>query len=268
MGDGFFDRREWVSCGHWYLHTTRRDHLGRLRHGWRSFGRGLRMAQPKAFHGNWLEDNVERADRHWSPAHRRKADERAVLRERRCEHARRGPADTVEREADLSLTDCRFDLLRYIARIDDDDVRAKRLKLGHELFPSHNVDGLQASGFRERDHPSPDTRIGGVLHHPLARFQIDILTKQECRRRRIDREHRQLLRVRVGRQREEAVCGCDQSLPPGEAGKRRQDAVADLHVFYALPHRENAANTFVADYARKRGADCIDSVCEQEVAWV
>src|SRR5882757_9606972 len=122
--DGFFDRREWVGRRHWNVHSARRDHRGRLRYRWRSFGRGLRMAQPKASHGNWLEDNVERADRHWSPAHRRKADERAVLRERRCEHARRRPADTIKREPDLSLTDCRFDLFRYIARIDDDDVRA------------------------------------------------------------------------------------------------------------------------------------------------
>ena len=95
-------------------------------------------------------------------AHGRKADERAVGRERRCEHARRRAADAIKRQAELSLTDSRFDPFRDIRRVDDDDVSADRLKLGHELRTPDDVDGLQAARFRERDHPPPDTGIGGA----------------------------------------------------------------------------------------------------------
>ena len=70
------------------------------------------------------------------------------------------------------------------------------------------------------------------------------------------------------RQSEKPVCGNDHSLPPGKAGKRREDAVADLDVLHPRPHGENAADTFTADHGWKRGAQCIDAPCEQEVARV
>jgi hypothetical protein len=41
-------------------------------------------------------------------------------RENRCENARRRAADTVERQAELSQTERRFDLFRCIRRSDDD----------------------------------------------------------------------------------------------------------------------------------------------------
>ena len=137
------------------------------------FGRKFRVAQEKAPHGDRLEDNVQRADGHRTPAHGREADERAAGRERRCEHARRRAADAVKRQAELSLTDSRFDPCRDVGRIDDDDVSADRLKLGHELRAPDDVDGLETTRLREGDHPPPDTGIGGVLHDPLARLQVD-----------------------------------------------------------------------------------------------
>jgi hypothetical protein len=45
-----------------------------------------------------------------------------------CEHARRRAADTIKREAELSLTDSRFDLFRDVGRVDDDEVSPNRLK--------------------------------------------------------------------------------------------------------------------------------------------
>src|SRR6202035_1741616 len=62
------------------------------------------------------------------------------------------------------------------------------------------------------------------------------------------------------------ACRYDHPLPPGEAGKRRQDAVADLDVLHPWPHGENAADTLIADDDWNRGAQCIDALCEQEVA--
>ena len=46
-------------------------------------------------------------------------------RESRDEHRGRGAADTIQREAELSLTYSSFDLFRYIGRIDDDDMAAE-----------------------------------------------------------------------------------------------------------------------------------------------
>src|SRR3981081_3079858 len=112
MCDGFFDGGEGVGPGHWYVQPAGGDHLRRLHDCWRKFGRKFRVAQEKAPHGDRLEDNVQRADGHRPPAHGRKADERAAGRERRCEHARRRAANTIKRQAELSLTDSRFDPFR------------------------------------------------------------------------------------------------------------------------------------------------------------
>jgi len=92
-----------------------------------------------------------------------KADEGAMGRERRCQHARRRATDPIERQAELRLTDSRFDPVRDIRRVDDNDVSADRLELGHEFRAPDDVDGLQAARFRESDYPPPNTRIGGVL---------------------------------------------------------------------------------------------------------
>jgi hypothetical protein len=54
----------------------------------------------------------------------------AARRERRCEHARRRAADAIKRQAELGLTDSRFDPFRDIWRVDDNDVCADRLELG------------------------------------------------------------------------------------------------------------------------------------------
>src|SRR5713101_209736 len=108
MRDGLFDGGEGVGPGHWYVQPAGGDHLRRLHDCWRKFGRKFRVAQEKAPHGDRLEDNVQRADGHRTPAHGRKADERAAGRERRCEHARRRAADAIKRQAELSLTDSRL----------------------------------------------------------------------------------------------------------------------------------------------------------------
>src|SRR5207247_479573 len=68
-------------------------------------------------------------------------------------------------------------------------------------------------------------------------------------------------RRRLGR--EEADSRNDQSLPAGEAGERRQDPVAELDVLHPWTHIENAADSFIADDGWKRGAQCIDAICEQ-----
>ncbi len=47
-------------------------------------------------------------------------------RERRCQHARRPATDAIERQAELRLTDSRFDPVRDIRRVDDNDVSADR----------------------------------------------------------------------------------------------------------------------------------------------
>jgi hypothetical protein len=84
----------------------------------------------------------------------------------------------------------------------------------------------------------------------------------------IDGQHRQLPRIGARRQGEETACRNNDSLPPGEAGKRREDAVADLDVLHPRSHCEDATDTFAAYYGWKCGADSIDAPCEQEVARV
>jgi hypothetical protein len=54
-------------------------------------------------------------------------------RKRRCQDARRRATDAIERQAELRLTDSRFDPVRDIRRVDDNDVSADRLELGHEF---------------------------------------------------------------------------------------------------------------------------------------
>src|SRR5258708_27140560 len=157
MRDSFFDGGEGVGSGHWYMRPPGGDHLRRLHDCWRNFGRNFRVAQPKAPHRERLEDKIQRVDRHQTLAHGRKADQRAARRERRREHPRRRAADAVERQTELSLTDSRFDPFRDIRRVDDDYVSADRLELGHELWAPDDVDGLQATRFRKRDYPPPDT---------------------------------------------------------------------------------------------------------------
>jgi hypothetical protein len=58
MRDGFFDGREGVGCHHRYVHSAGRDHLGCLLYRWRTFGRRLGMAQPKAPYRKRLEDKL------------------------------------------------------------------------------------------------------------------------------------------------------------------------------------------------------------------
>ena len=80
-------------------------------------------------------------------------------RERRCQHARRRATDAIERQAELRLTDSRFDPVRDIRRVDDNDVSADRLELGYEFRAPDDVDGLQATRFRESDYPPPNSRL-------------------------------------------------------------------------------------------------------------
>ena len=49
---------------------------------------------------------------------------------------------------------------RDIRSVDDNDVSADLLELGHQLRAPDDVDGLRAARFRESDHPPPDTGIG------------------------------------------------------------------------------------------------------------
>ena len=189
-------------------------------------------------------------------------------RERRCQHARRRATDAIERQAELRLTDSRFDLVRDIRRVGDNDVSADRLELGHEFRAPDDADRLQATRFRESDYPPSNTRIGGVLHHPLARLQVDILLEQKRRGRGIYRQHRQLLRVCVSGQGGRAVCRYDHPLPPGEAGKRRQDPVAEPDALHSRPYGPNPADPFIADDGWKRGAECVDALRYDEVVRV
>src|SRR6476619_7563170 len=98
----------------------------------------------------------------------RPAADRTAGRKRRWEHARRRAADTTRREAEVSLPTAAL-ILSEVGRFDDGDVSANRLKLGHELWPADDVDGLQAAHSRERDHPPPDCRtppIPVTTHSP------------------------------------------------------------------------------------------------------
>src|SRR6202040_2607402 len=96
-----------------------------------------------------------------------------------------GPLTPSRARRNSALTDSRFDPFRDVRRVDDNEVSADRLELGHELRAPDDVDGLQATRFRKGDDPPSDTGIGGVLHHPLARLQVDILAEQKRRGRGI-----------------------------------------------------------------------------------
>jgi hypothetical protein len=60
----------------------------------------------------------------------------------------------------------------------------------------------------------------------------------------------------------------DHPLPPSEAARRRQDPVADLDALHPRPYGENPADAFIPDDGRKRGAECIDALCDHEVVRV
>src|SRR5690348_17061264 len=107
MRDGFLDGREGIGCGHWNVNLAGRYHLRRLRRGWGQFRRKLRVAHEETPHGERLEDDVQWADRHRRRAHGRKADERAVRGERRRKNPCRWAADTIKRQAKLSMADRR-----------------------------------------------------------------------------------------------------------------------------------------------------------------
>src|SRR5262249_11298154 len=101
----------------------------------------------------------------------------AVGRESRRERAGRGTADTIQRQAELGLADGSPDHFRYVSRINDHDISANRLELGHQLRPPDDVYGFQASPFRKPNDPSPNPGISGVLHHPVSRLQVDELAE-------------------------------------------------------------------------------------------
>src|SRR5271166_4372407 len=87
-------------------------------------------------------------------------------RERRCQHARRRATDAIERQAELRLADSRFDPVRDIRRVDDNDVSADRLELGHEFRAPDDVDGLQATRFRESVRERIVISAGGLSALP------------------------------------------------------------------------------------------------------
>src|SRR5438128_3992138 len=64
------------------------------------------------------------------------------------------------------------------------------------------------------------------------------------------------LRQRAGRKGRLPI---DDPLPPSEAGRRRQDPVADLDALDPRPHGENPADALIADDGWQRGAECIDA---------
>jgi hypothetical protein len=113
--------------------------------------------------------------------HSRGSDGRASRRE----HARRRAALAVECQVKIVLSDRLFDPSSDIGRIDDDDVSAYRLKPVHQLRSPDDVDGPEATRRRHGDHPPPDAGVGGVLHDPVARFQVDEARTRPARARLI-----------------------------------------------------------------------------------
>src|SRR5271157_1991184 len=55
---------------------------------------------------------------------------------------------------------------------------------------------------------------------------------------------------------------------PGEAGRRRQDPVAEPDALHSRPYGQNPADPFIADDGWKRGAECVDALCDHEVVRV
>jgi hypothetical protein len=127
--------------------------------------------KPLTMRGFWLghpeiAGKIGPAIGHRTPAHGCKADEGAMGRERRCQHGRRRTTDAIERQAELRLTDSRFDPVRDIRRVDDNDVSADRLELGHE--------------FRAPDVQAAAMIASGRVHIPVA-ATYHLLDQTGCR---------------------------------------------------------------------------------------
>jgi hypothetical protein len=142
------------------------------------------------------------------------------------------------------------------------------LQVGHELRAPHDVHGPEATCLREGNHPTPHARVGRILYDEVTALQIDVVAEQERRGRGVDRQHRELLRVRRPRQRKEAPGRDDHALAPGPARTRRNDPVTDRDVGDAGTDREHAPDPFIADNRRKLGAKRVDAPRHQQVVRV
>jgi hypothetical protein len=148
--------------------------------------------------------------------------------------------------------------------VDDNDVSADRLEIGHEFRAPDDVDGLQSARFRECDYQPPNPRIGGVLHHSLARLQVDILAEQKRRGQGIYRQHRQLLgSPSAGRAERPPTDMTIRSLQVKlEGGARTWSPSVTL----STPG-QHLADPFIADDGWKRG-EFVDALCDHEVVRV
>jgi hypothetical protein len=175
------------------------------------------------------------------------AHQGAARRKDRPEHTGRRAADAVERQTDSAPTHRLLDLRGHLRAVDDDHIAADGLQVGHELRAPNDVHGPKATCLRESYHPTPHARVGRILYDEVTAIQIDVVAEQERRGRRVDRQHRELLRVRSPRQRKEAPGGDDHALAPDPARTRRNDPVAGRDVGDAGTDREHAPDPFISD---------------------
>src|SRR5260370_37059088 len=119
----------------------------------------------------------------------------ALLSETAKQISRRRVADAIYRKRNGCFAGLGCNPYAEIRSIVKYDVTADRLELGNHILAPHDIDGLQAQRYRDRNQRAPDGGIRTVLDHPGPRWQDDEIGQHQIRGWRIDAQHRELIDV-------------------------------------------------------------------------
>src|SRR6266404_4011956 len=136
------------------------------------------MVQEETFDDDALDDQVERVDCDWPPAHVRIDNEDPMLAERAGYHGAALARNSVDGKRHATVSDCCPDLVERAVFIHDHEITADGLQFGDELRATHEIDRLNAPRFGDGDERPADTRIGRVLDDPVARLEIGRLVEE------------------------------------------------------------------------------------------
>src|SRR5207244_471733 len=146
----------------------------------------------------------------------------------------------------------------------DDDTLGDQVERGDsDWLAAHQSIDAERPGLAE----NPGYGCGGFACDPVNGPEVDGLVEQQSRRRRIDAEHGELVRIGLG-QCEEARGGCNESFAPTEAVERHEHAIPDLQVVDAPANGQHSPHPFISDDARQRGPDRIYTLDEIQVIHV
>jgi len=254
-GHGILDLGDVVGRVDRRVELTGGDEPGDLADEGASLGLGrlpVPAREPEPPHGQVAEDERLRLDRAGLAAHAAVVDERRAPAEARRETAGRRPADRVDAEADPGVTDRVADAPPEVVAVDENDVAAGLAHDRSRLVPPHQVHRSVTPEPGQLHEVQAHRRVGRILEHPLVRFEGHELAQEECRRRRVDRHHRELQRVSVVRQRHELGRLDDDVRRPGAASCRQEHQLTDWRSRRVRAELGDPADTLAASDRRQR----------------